>query len=533
MGELWVQGPKFGMAASLVTGFVLVWMPIAIQTRRYHQSLRAWAMSPVYAIAAMLVTWVVMMPVLLVLAKTFNVGTKTGPSADWFLLMALPVGGLVAWWYVNRQNWAAPDRLHRGAQIADSAAWLKETARAKKAHGDQVLTLAGIFVNEDDETKHFKILGTTGAGKSTAIRELMGQALKRGDRAVFADPGGDYLSRFYDPARGDVILNPFDPRSLRWDLFGEFSERYEVDQLVRSLIPAEDEWSGYARTFVSAVIGQCAQRGAGDLPELWRLISSAPRGELQQLLEGTPAQPFLDDDNARMFGSIRAVTVSALAALQYVCDQPAGAPFSVRQWVRTGKGVLFLSYQPEQIAALSALIATWVRLAIFQTMGLGDVSQTGGTDRRLWFVIDELDALGRINGLKDALARLRKAGGRCVLGFQSIAQVSAIYGQGEARTIVENCSNTLILRCSGSEGGGTSDFASNLIGQREIVRQTVSTSESGGGLLQRRQSSVSYGQEYRTEHAVLASEIEALPDRRGFLKAASSEMWVRVEISSN
>ena len=37
-------------------------------------------------------------------------------------------------------------------------------------------------------------------------------------------------------------------------------------------------------------------------------------------------------------------------------------------------------------------------------------------DQRLWFVIDELDALGNIDGLKDALARLRKFGGRCVLG---------------------------------------------------------------------------------------------------------------------
>jgi hypothetical protein len=172
MGGLWVQGPKFGMAASLATGFALAWLPIAIQTRRYHQPLRAWVMSPVYAFAAIVVTSLVMMPVLMVLAKTFNVGTKTGPSADWFLLAALPVGGWLTWRYVNRRNWATPDRLHRGAPIVDPAAWLKETARAKKAHGNQVLTLAGIFVNEDDETKHFKILGTTGAGKSTAIREL-------------------------------------------------------------------------------------------------------------------------------------------------------------------------------------------------------------------------------------------------------------------------------------------------------------------------------------------------------------------------
>src|SRR2546425_3346299 len=97
-------------------------------------------------------------------------------------------------------------------------------------------------------------------------------------------------------------------------------------------------------------------------------------------------------------------------------------------------------------------------------------------DQRLWFVVDELDSLGAIDGLKDALARLRKFGGRCVLGFQSIAQVSSTYGRGEAQTIVENCGNTLILRCSGGDNGGTAQFASRLIGQREVLRANRSRS---------------------------------------------------------
>jgi type IV secretory pathway TraG/TraD family ATPase VirD4 len=61
-----------------------------------------------------------------------------------------------------------------------------------------------------------------------------------------------------------------------------------------------------------------------------------------------------------------------------------------------------------------------------------------------------------------------------VLGFQSIAQVSSTYGQGEAQTIVENCGNTLILRCSASEQGGTAQFASRLIGQRQVLRRQES-----------------------------------------------------------
>jgi type IV secretory pathway TraG/TraD family ATPase VirD4 len=140
--------------------------------------------------------------------------------------------------------------------------------------------------------------------------------------------------------------------------------------------------------------------------------------------------------------------------------------------------------------------------------------------------VDELDALGQIDGLKDALARLRKFGGRCVLGFQSLAQVSSTYGQGDAHTLVENCGNTLILRCSASEGGGTARFASQLIGDREVLRTTVTKSRRLTEVL----GSVSHGQHYSVEAAVLPSQIEQLPDLMGYLKRASEPEWRQVRL---
>ena len=121
-------------------------------------------------------------------------------------------------------------------------------------------------------------------------------------------------------------------------------------------------------------------------------------------------------------------------------------------------------------------------------------------DNRLWLVVDELDALGHIDRLKDAPARLRKFGGRCVLGFQSIAQVSTIYGPGEAKTIVENCSSTLILRCSSSEGGRTAQFASAQIGRREVIRQTVTESTAAHAMIDTVQGH-SYGEQHVVEDA--------------------------------
>ncbi|MDP9014455.1 MAG: type IV secretion system DNA-binding domain-containing protein [Pseudomonadota bacterium] len=425
-----------------------------------------------------------------------------------------------------------PNVHQRGAVVADRPP-RRETVQRSKSDGKEI-TLAGTAIPLRDETKHFKLIGTTGTGKSTAIQEILRTALRRGDRAVIADPDGGYLDRFYDRGRGDLILNPFDQRSVKWDLFAEIENGYDVDQLARSLIPdhegSDRSWRGYARTFFSAVTRQVHQGGEKDVGELYRLLVVADVNELRTLVRGTPAQPFLDEHNSRMFDSIRSVTSSAVGALDYIAQQDA-PQFSIRSWVqRQSPGVLFVPYRAGQVAALRSTISAWMRLAIFEAMNLEvqPEEREGEESRRLWFVVDELDALGQIDGLKDALARLRKFGGRCVLGFQSIAQVSSTYGQGDAHTIVENCGNTLILRCSASEGGGTARFASQLIGEREVLRTTVSRSRRQTEFL----GSVSRSEHFNVEPAVLPSQIEQLPDLTGYLKHASDPEWHRVRLDA-
>jgi type IV secretory pathway TraG/TraD family ATPase VirD4 len=507
-------------------GIAIAWLLVAVPLwfvfSQGKAAIRQWLLSPIIAAVILFGALVVAA----ILQALLPGGLVVNAAIT---LICFPLAGYAGGRYLMRLP-GCGDRHKRGAQIEDGSRQQRETERLKR-QSTGVLTLAGIAVPPEDETKHFKLMGTTGTGKSTAIRELIAGALERGDRAIFADPDGGYQDRFYDAYRGDVILNPFSPGSVKWDPFAEIANPYDVEQLAAALIPTGEEgpgreWRGYARTFVTAVTRHCYQSGTHDLVELWRLLTAAPSDDLRPIVAGTPAQPFLEPNNGRMFSNIRSITGSAIGALEYVHAQRAAA-FSVREWVRSGRGALFIPYQATQIAALRSLIAAWMRIAIFQAM-----SRPEG-DQRLWFVIDELDALGNIDGLKDALARLRKFGGRCVLGFQSIAQVSSTYGAGEAHTIVENCGNSLILRCSGSEGGGTSRFAAELIGDREIVRAEFSHGRSHPSFLSRGGSSVSDSVTHRhvTEAAVMASQIEQLPDLTGLLKLASNPAWVQVAVS--
>jgi hypothetical protein len=465
-------------------------------------------------------------------------GVGLGSAASAIAQLTLGSALSVGLGYATGRMISAPRKAQwiyqRGARVVDgelSTSHLGHSAAPGLGASEPFnqLTLAGLTVPKLDESKHFKLIGTTGTGKSTAIGELLAAALRRGDHAIVADPDGGYLRRFYDAARGDVILNPFDQRSVKWDLFAEIQQPYDVEQIARSLLPdtdsTESSWRGYARTFLTAVTRQAHAAGVRDIGELYRLLVIASTAELRVLTEGTPAQPFLEEHNGRMFDSIRSVTSSAVGSLEHIARQD-GPSFSVREWVRRGRtgerGVLFIPYSAGQIAALRSTVSAWMRIAIFEAM------EGPEQDQRLWFVVDELDALGQIDGLKDALARVRKFGGRCVLGFQSIAQVASTYGAGDAHTIVENCSSTLILRCSSSEGGGTARFASTLIGQREIARRTLSRSRRHGEML----GSSTSGEHFSIEPAVMDSEIEQLPDLSGYLKFASQDRWRRVTLQA-
>ena len=524
--------------SGLALDYAAVQAPMWLAMARGRAQLRAFLASPVLAGSLMVAT-----AVGISLAEPLLHSMHIGSGGLMEYAIGAGVGGVLGYGGGHVLSTPDPQRTGyiRGATVVDAAEGAIQrgpglgralgrgpgqahASSASRQSGQGQITLAGIPVATADETKHFKLIGTTGAGKSTAITELLAGALQRGDRAIIADPDAGYLRRFFDRRRGDVILSPFESGGAKWDLFGEIRQDYDIDQLALALIPDHEgqdrSWRGYARTLFSAVTSQARAAGVSDIKQLFELLVVAKKSELEILVAGTPAQPFFENQNDRMLDSIRSLLTSAVGSLQYVARQQA-PPLSVKQWVQSGKGVLFIPYRAGQIAALRSTVSAWMRLGIFEAM-----SRPEEPAGKLWFVIDELDALGPIDGLKDALARLRKFGGRCVLGFQSVAQVSSTYGKGDAQTLVENCGNTLVLRCSASEHGGTSQFASRLIGQREVVR--IARSES------RRPSdiwpSVTETEHRHLEPAVMDSEIERLPDLAGYLKLASSPDWLRVTL---
>jgi hypothetical protein len=64
-----------------------------------------------------------------------------------------------------------------------------------------------------------------------------------------------------------------------------------------------------------------------------------------------------------------------------------------------------------------------------------------------------------------------------------------------------------------------------------VLREQITKSSGGGVIFASNHRSVSTSTHHVTESAVLASEIEQLPDLQGFLKFASQPEWKRIRLS--
>ena len=85
------------------------------------------------------------------------------------------------------------------------------------------------------EAQHFLMMGDTGVGKTQLITQLLMQVAERGDSAVVYDPATEYVQKFFDAERGDIILNPLDARCPYWGPAQEIESNAEADAVASSL----------------------------------------------------------------------------------------------------------------------------------------------------------------------------------------------------------------------------------------------------------------------------------------------------------
>ena len=381
----------------------------------------------------------------------------------------------------------------------------------------QLLTLGGHAMPAQLETLHTLIAGTTGAGKSTLIEEMMEAITARGERFILCDPNGSYMRQF--ARTGDRLLNPFDVRSELWCLFNELRSDYDAERLACSVVPTghgdSAPWHHYAQILLAETLRALVRTGDTTTDRLLHWSTVAPARELGALLAGTPAVGLFDEGAEKALASTRFVLTAHLAAHRYL--RPG--EFSLRRWLEEETGALFLTWRADMQAALSPLLATWVDIVANAVLSLPP-----DPHRRVWLILDELAALGKLGSLETALTLGRKHGLAAVVGVQSTAQLDRLYGK-ESATVLRGCFRNLVVLAIAKTDPTTADEFSRALGEREVLREEESRSLGANG------NGVSQSLRRSRERLVLPSEISGLPSLEGFLAVAGAGPIVRITLT--
>ncbi len=439
----------------------------------------------------------------------------TGAAVVLFGLLALGNIGIML---LARHHRKEKKKHLRGAEV------IAEKALAKLAGKENPggLSIGTIPIPRALEPLSFLFAGSPGSGKSQAINRLVMQIRKRGDAAVVADAGGELFA--IAAQKGDALLNVFDKRTLQWSPFAEVEGPGDLERIVKSIIPNAEgergEWRRYAQQLLEITMSQLLEKGHGKNSWLLYYCCSSTVEEWAELVAETPAQPWFAPGNDRMFSNVRAAISTFVTPLRYLNPTAGRDAFSVTKWSRTARergAVLWLPYREASLDAVATLVATWLDLVT-----VAQLSSRPDRDRRMWVVVDELAAIGKIESLQKALAQGRKYGLSAIAGYQSIAQLRDLYGENGHRALL-SCLQTRVALA-------TSDFESakalaDDLGDAEVSREEFSSSGRIGEV-----ASQSKRDARAIEKVILPSQLQRLSPLHGYIKLAGDHSIAHVTI---
>lgn len=395
---------------------------------------------------------------------------------------------------------------------------------ARKAAGiHHPYSLAGIPFPHRLEQSHVMLIGTTGAGKTTAMRKLIREMQERKDNAVIFDLTGAYVEAFFDPER-DTILNPMDARCPAWTIFNDCTTYSEFTSAAAALIPsdggsAEPFWAMAARTLFIEMCMKLIEKKQTSNRALSEYLMTADLKQVHKYLAKTIADPLTAPEAARMAESIRAVFNTNAQVLRFLPDD--GEQFSIRDWMTRDKkpgAILFITSSYTDLEMNRALLTLWSNLAIYALMGMPRTRSL-----RTWFMFDELGALHRLPAIESGLQTARNFGGAMVLGLHSFDKLVQVYGEENARNLSSLARTKLILAAADLE---TAEQCSRYIGSREVRQMDEAYSY---GYNNTRDASTLTPRK-QVEPLVIPDDITNLPSMHGFVKFPDGFPAARIQL---
>jgi hypothetical protein len=270
--------------------------------------------------------------------------------------------------------------------------------------------------------------------------------------------------------------------------------------------PAEVDpfWSLAGRMVLKDVYRVLGRDGRRTNRDLYNAIAKSNLESLHAMLGGTAAATYVDPITERTGMSLKMTVQNQLESFRFLHDE--GESFSIRKWIQEDSDSwMFITVRESMREALKPVLSLWIDTAIKAVLDLEPIHR-----ERLWFCIDELPTLQKLDILKLALTNTRKYGLCMVIGVQDFSQLYEIYGHDLAKTIISGCQTKLLLRVTDSSAA---KLLADLMGQAEVDQKEETLSYG----LNSTRSGVSVSARRSMRDVVLTSEILTLPDMTGYL----------------
>ncbi|ETR71249.1 MAG: Sigma 54 interacting domain protein [Candidatus Magnetoglobus multicellularis str. Araruama] len=353
-------------------------------------------------------------------------------------------------------------------------------------------------IPENQECRHFFIVGKPGTGKTVFMLEVLNQLTRHQAKCMIYDFKGDYISRFYDEGT-DMIFNPIDERSVYWNFFDDIETELDIETIASILIPQnrKEIWNDAAREVLTGIIYYLWEQNRRTISDLWQCLiaeNATIASILQKTERGKRGYKYIQEvDSKQTIGVI--ATLTQFTKCFEIIRKPKGQPFTIKDWVNKGTGNLYVSNYSNSQAILKPVLTLFIDML---TKKLLDVQ---ASKQKTYILLDELGTLNRLEGVKRLLTLGRSYKCACFLGIQDIAQIDNVYGSDNRKTMLNSCGNWLIFGVSDYD---TAKVCSNRIGEIEYyeIEKSYQIGKKGGSASRRK----------KREFLVLPSELQTMSD---------------------
>jgi type IV secretory pathway TraG/TraD family ATPase VirD4 len=213
------------------------------------------------------------------------------------------------------------------------------------------------------EAQHIELMGDTGAGKTTLIMQILRQIQGRGHSAIVYDPACEFIQRFFDAKRGDIVLNPLDARCPYWGPSEELRRKAEAKAIAASLYqPTSDKKGEFFTETPQKIFAHLLTFG----PTPGQLVAWLYNpNEIDQRVRGTEMEAMIAKGAQQQRNGV-------LASLGLVADSlrmlptkaQAKTTWSATEWSEKREGWIFITSSATEREALRPLHSLWIDLLV-------------------------------------------------------------------------------------------------------------------------------------------------------------------------